>query len=128
MAGRWGAPEALVTGVYVRLGAGGVSAAARQGGTADGQVRRNGRVQPQMQVVAVEDRTDRDGLRFGGGAEMLRKEPHDKGVSCPGPLVQGSRVRQRQLDDPQGFPHLCGQAVDEDPPLGEELRGVATRA
>ncbi len=58
-------------------------------------------------------------------AEMLRKEPHDKGVSCPGPLVQGSRVRQRQLDDPQGFPHLCGQAVDEDPPLGEELRGVA---
>ena len=78
-----------------------------------------------MQFVAVEDRTDRDGLRFGGGAEMFCQEPHDKGVSCLGPLVQGSRVRRRQLDDPQGFPHLCGQAVDEDPPLGEELRGVA---
>lgn len=80
-----------------------------------------------MQVLAVKDRADHDAPGFGVGTEVPRQKLHGKGMGGLGSLLQSPGVIRRLFDGTQRLPHVCRQAVDEGPPLGEELRGVAAR-
>lgn len=78
-----------------------------------------------MQVLAVKNRADHDAPGFGLGTEVPRQELHGKGMGGPGALLQSPGVIRRLSDGAQRLPYVCPQAVDEGPPLGEELRGAA---